>query len=90
MVTYSIHFDNGKEYLICGENIREAVKENIKYIEKLMEGCAIKRWTTEPTGEKQYKLTVEYYDRTPYQVKRLKNKPQTLFIDYVVNVVDED
>lgn len=42
MNTYVIKFKKGREYLVCGETAREAAHSSMKYIEKVMEGCAVK------------------------------------------------
>ncbi|MGN1423467.1 MAG: hypothetical protein ACI4XA_08845 [Oscillospiraceae bacterium] len=90
MITYSICIENGKEYLICGENILEAVTNNIAYIEKHLSGCAIKQWEIGEAvfGDTAgYRLKIEYYDKTPCRLKRMKTKPRTKVAEFDISSV---
>lgn len=79
MHTYSFVI-NKKEYLICGDTIRQAVHDNSKYFDKIFEGCTVKSLLLMPfddgnTEQTEYKLRIEYYNITHYKLNRLRTKP---------------
>lgn len=89
MNTYLIKIEKGKEYLVGGGTAREAAHGSVKYIEKVMEGCAVKDVSVIPSSDPRiYKLKVEYYDRTAYNVRRLKNKPEILSAEFEMELID--
>lgn len=70
---------NKKEYLICGDTIRQAVHDNSKYFDKIFEGCTIKSLLLEHfdenTEQTEYKLKIEYYNTPRCNFNRLCAKP---------------
>ncbi len=92
MNTYVIKFKKGREYLVCGETAREAAHSSMKYIEKVMEGCAVKDVSVSADAEnpQKFSLKIEYYDRTAYNIRRLKNKPELLTIEAEMTLIDEE
>lgn len=70
---------NKKEYLICGDTIRQAVHDNSKYFDKIFEGCTIKSLLLEHfdenTEQTEYKLQIDYYNTPRCNLNRLFAKP---------------
>ncbi len=90
MTTYSICIENGRELLICGENISEAVTNNISYIEKHLHGCAVARWEIGEAvvgGSTRYRLKLEYFDKTPCRLRRMKIKPRPKVAEFDINSI---
>lgn len=76
MKTFSIHFEDGREYMVNGETPLLAVRDNLKYIEKALTGCTIADVSVDEKNVCEYRLKIRYYDRTPSQIKRLRKRPQ--------------
>lgn len=86
-MVFSLTFDD-REYFICGENAFSAIRNNMKYLEKLARGCTIKRWQVIPQGEHAYIVTLEYYMKPPGRIRLLKTKPPVHVKKLRLNVVD--
>ena len=87
-MTFSLACNN-KEYYICGDDAFNAIRHNMKYIEKLATGCTIKNWQVDPQGESRFIVTIEFYRKPPGRIKNLKTKPPVHVKQLPLTVVEE-
>ena len=87
MKTFSIHFEDGREYVVNGDTPLLAVRNNLKCIEKALTGCAVADVSVEEKNRCEYILKIRYYDRTLSQIKRLRKRPQPICAELFMKMI---